>query len=42
MTAYAIRMGVPEMEDHWNDVLSLLGLRDLAAELCAHLTPLMG
>lgn len=32
MTAYAIRMGVPEMEDHWNDISSRSDKNQLNAE----------
>ncbi len=32
MTAYAIRMGVPEMEDHWNDVSSRSDANQLNSE----------
>ncbi|MEI8123424.1 MAG: hypothetical protein WCI20_15455 [bacterium] len=32
MTAYAIRMGVPEMEDHWNDISSRSDANQLNAE----------
>jgi hypothetical protein len=32
MTAYAIRMGVPEMEDHWNDISSRSDANQLNVE----------
>ena len=32
MTAYAIRMGVPEMEDHWNDISCRSDKNQLNAE----------
>jgi hypothetical protein len=31
MTAYAIRMGVPEMEEHWNDISSRFDQNQLNA-----------